>query len=189
MATSKRLIIGLGNPGTEYEKTRHNVGFEVVDAVAEKARITLEHDKGDVMLGWGRIRRYPFGVAKPLTYMNRSGSAVRTLLGRHTLQPQEILVVVDDINLPVGKLRLRPGGSAGGHNGLQDITDLLGRDDFPRLRFGVGSDFPRGKQADYVLSPFTVDERSIVDEALIRARDAAITFVTDGIVTAMNRFN
>ena len=189
MATSKRLIVGLGNPGAEYEKTRHNVGFEVVDAVADKARITLEHDKGDVLLGWGRVRRYPLGVAKPLTYMNRSGTAVRTLLGRHGLEPQEILVVVDDINLPVGKLRLRQGGSAGGHNGLQDITDRLGRDDFPRLRFGVGSDFSRGKQADYVLSPFSPDERPIVEEALVRARDAAITFVTDGIVTAMNRFN
>lgn len=189
MATSKRLIIGLGNPGAQYEKTRHNVGFEVADAVADKARITLEHEKGDVLLGWGRIRRYPIGVAKPLTYMNRSGTAVRTLLGRNSLQPQEILVVVDDINLPVGKLRLRQGGSAGGHNGLQDITDKLGRDDFPRLRFGVGSDFSRGRQADYVLSPFPVEDRPVVDEAVLRARDAAITFVTDGIVTAMNRHN
>ena len=189
MATTKRLIIGLGNPGADYEKTRHNVGFEVADAVAEKARATLEHDKGDVLLGWGRIRRFPLGVAKPLTYMNRSGSAVRTLLGRHSLQPEEILVVVDDINLPVGKLRLRPGGSPGGHNGLQDITDRLGRDDFPRLRFGIGSDFERGRQADYVLSRFSDEERPVVDEAILQARDAAITFVTDGIVTAMNRYN
>lgn len=189
MATSKRLIIGLGNPGAEYEGTRHNIGFEVVDAIAEKARITFEHDKGDVLLGWGRLRSYPLGLAKPLTYMNRSGGAVRTLLGRHGLEPQDVLVVVDDINLPVGKLRIRPGGSAGGHNGLQDITDRLGRDDFPRLRIGIGNDFSRGQQADYVLSPFTKEERQIVDETLLNARDAAITFVTDGVVTAMNRFN
>lgn len=189
MATSKRLIIGLGNPGAEYEKTRHNVGYEVADAVAEKARVAFAHDKGDVLLGWGRIRRFPVGVAKPLTYMNRSGSAVQTLLGRHGLQPEEILIVVDDVNLPVGKLRIRPGGSAGGHNGLQDITDRLGRDDFPRLRFGIGNDFSRGRQADYVLSRFSKEERPVVDEALEHARDAAITFVTDGIATAMNRFN
>lgn len=189
MAKAKRLIVGLGNPGAEYEGTRHNIGFAVVDAVAEKADITLKHDKGDVLLGWGRIRSYPIGLAKPLTYMNRSGSSVRTLLNRHGLEAQDILVVVDDINLPVGKLRIRQGGSAGGHNGLQDITDRIGRDDFPRLRFGIGDDFSRGRQADYVLSPFTDEERPLVDDGIVRARDAAITFVTDGVVTAMDRFN
>lgn len=189
MAKSKRLIVGLGNPGGEYEGTRHNIGFVVVDTLAERAGITLAHEKGDVLLGWGKVRSYPMGLAKPLAYMNRSGSSVRTLLSRHNLEPTDILVVVDDINLPVGKLRIRQGGSAGGHNGLQDITDRIGRDDFPRLRFGIGSDFSRGRQADYVLSPFPDDEFPIVDEAVLRASDAALTFVTDGIITAMDRFN
>jgi len=189
MAKSKRLIVGLGNPGQEYEGTRHNIGFAVVDAVAEKVGVTYVHTKGDVLLGWGRIRSYPVGLAKPLTYMNRSGRSVRALLNHHNLETQDILVVVDDINLPVGKLRIRQGGSAGGHNGLQDITDCIGRDDFPRLRFGIGNDFSRGRQADYVLSPFTVEELPIVDDALVRARDAATTFVIEGVVATMDRFN
>lgn len=189
MPKSKRLIVGLGNPGPSYEGTRHNIGFEVADAVAEHAQISLEHARGDVFLGWGRIRSYSFGVAKPLTYMNRSGKAVKTLLGVHHLEPQDMLVIVDDINLEPGRLRLRPSGSAGGHNGLQDIIDRLGHDDFPRLRFGVGSDFSRGGQVDYVLSPFSPIERPLIDEAVVRARDAAETFVCEGVTTAMNRFN
>lgn len=189
MAKSKRLIIGLGNPGSEYEETRHNIGFAVIDALAEKLRVAFEHAKGNVLLGWGRVRSFPVGLAKPLTYMNRSGSAVKTLLAHHGLEPRDVLVVVDDVNLPVGKLRIRPGGSAGGHNGLQDITDRLGCSDFPRLRFGVGSDFARGRQAEYVLSPFTADELPIVEQSVLQARDAAIAFVTDGVVAAMNQFN
>lgn len=189
MPKSKRLIVGLGNPGPEYEETRHNVGFMVADAVADTAQVTLEHERGDVLFGWGRIRSYPLGVAKPLVFMNRSGQSVRSLLQRHNLDTKEMLVVVDDINLPTGKLRLRARGSAGGHNGVQDIIDRIGSDDFPRLRIGIGSEFERGRQSDYVLSPFSADERPIVDEAILRARDAAVTFVTDGITTAMNRFN
>ena len=108
---------------------------------------------------------------------------------RFGLDPAEILVIVDDINLVLGKIRLRERGSAGGHNGVQDIIDSLGTDAFPRLRVGVGSEFDRGGQADYVLSPFTAEEQPVIDDALNRARDAAVTFVTDGIVTAMNRFN
>lgn len=189
MPTSKRLIVGLGNPGPEYDETRHNIGFAVADRVAERAHITFQHDRGNVLLGWGRLRSRPVGVAKPLTYMNRSGQAVRTLLGRHGLQPKEMLVVVDDISLEPGRIRLRARGSAGGHNGLQDIIDRLGTDDFPRLRIGIGSDFPRGRQSEYVLSPFTEEERPIMQEAVERASDAAVTFVTEGITTAMNRFN
>ncbi|HUF08137.1 MAG TPA: aminoacyl-tRNA hydrolase [Rhodothermales bacterium] len=189
MPKSKRLIIGLGNPGPEYERTRHNIGFQVADAVAEKARITFTRERGDVLLGWGRMRGYPFGVAKPQTFMNRSGRAVYTLVQRYGLETQEMLVVVDDINLPPGTIRIRPNGSAGGHNGLQDIIDSLSTADFPRLRFGIGSNFSRGRQADYVLSPFSEEEQPVVEEARLRARDAALTFVSDGVVTTMNRFN
>ncbi len=189
MPKSKRLIVGLGNPGPNYEGTRHNIGFEIADAVAERAEVTFEHARGDVFLGWGRIRSCPIGVAKPLTYMNRSGKAVKTLLSVHHLEPRDMLVIVDDINLEPGRLRIRPSGSAGGHNGIQDVIDHLGHDDFPRLRFGIGSDFPRGRQVDYVLSPFTLEERPLIDEAVVLARDAAETFVREGVTAAMNRFN
>ena len=190
MAGSKRLLIGLGNPGATYERTRHNVGYAVVEALAEQARTTFKHDgRADALLAEGRLRGRPVVLVKPLTYMNRSGSTVRHLMRRLGLEAAEILVVVDDINLALGKIRLRERGSAGGHNGVQDIIDQLGTDAFPRLRLGVGSDFDRGGQVDYVLSPFEAEEQTIIDEAVTRARDAAVTFVTDGIVTAMNRFN
>ena len=189
MARAKRLIIGLGNPGAEYEGTRHNVGFEVIDALAEQAGVTFEHDRGNALVGWGRVRGRAFGLAKPLTYMNRSGTACKRLLGVHGLTPDEVLVVYDDLNLPTGTIRLRQRGSAGGHNGVQDIIDRLGTDVFPRLRMGIGSDFRRGRQVDYVLAPFSAEQRPLLDEAVVRARDAAVTFVVDGFVTAMNRFN
>ncbi len=189
MPRAKRLIVGLGNPGREYEGTRHNVGFDVADAVAVRAKVSLQHEKGNVFVGWGSFRGYPFGVAKPQTFMNLSGAAVRNLVGRYGLNPTDLLIVYDDINLEPGQLRLRPQGSAGGHNGMQDVIDALGTDNVPRLRFGVGSDFSRGQQVDYVLAPFSDEQQPLVEEALVRARDAAFTFVREGIVPAMNRFN
>jgi peptidyl-tRNA hydrolase, PTH1 family len=189
MSKSKRLIVGLGNPGPAYEGTRHNVGFDVADAVAKRARIELVPARGDVLLGWGRVRGFPLGVAKPLTFMNRSGRAVRALLATYGLHPSELLLVVDDVHLILGKIRIRAGGSAGGHNGLQDVVDALGTVEVPRLRIGIGGEFQRGRQAEYVLSPFLIDERPVIEEAIVRASDAAITFVSDGVVAAMNRFN
>lgn len=189
MPQARRLIIGLGNPGAEYVGTRHNVGFAVVDALAERTSVVLKREKGDVLLGWGRYRSYGFGLAEPQTYMNRSGDAVLALIRRYGLRPNEILVVVDDIALEPGRLRLRERGSAGGHNGLQDIIDRLGTDDFPRLRIGIGSNFSRGRQADYVLSPFAPEERPVIEEAVQKAGDVALTFVSEGITVAMNRFN
>ena len=189
MARAKRLIIGLGNPGEKYAGTRHNVGFAVADAVADRAGISLSHEKGNVLLGLGRSRGCSFGVAKPLTFMNRSGSAVRTLIGRFGLSPDEILVVYDDLNLDLGRLRLRPGGSAGGHNGVEDIIHQLSTDQFPRLRVGIGNEYSRGKQVDYVLSPFSTEQMPVIEDAIPRASDAAIEFACRGLVVAMNRFN
>ncbi len=189
MAGVKRLIVGLGNPGAEYEATRHNVGFRVVDAIAEAHGISLRREPSNALTGWGSIRGRAFGLCKPLTYMNRSGSAVLNVLRRTGIKPGDMLVVVDDINLEPGVVRVRPQGSAGGHNGLQDIIDSLGTDAFPRLRIGIGSDFRRGKQADYVLSPFSQSELPVIEEALLKARDAAVEFVTEGIVQVMNRYN
>ncbi|MFW5972592.1 MAG: aminoacyl-tRNA hydrolase [Bacteroidota bacterium] len=190
MASPTRLVIGLGNPGVEYVRTRHNIGFEVVDAVAERVKATpFKHDRGNTLTAVGRHRGHTFLLAKPLTFMNRSGSAVRKLLNLHGLRDDDLLVVHDDIHLEVGRLRLRPGGSAGGHNGVQDIIDAIGTREFPRLKFGVGSEFHRGGQSHYVLSPFSEEQRLAADEGLDKAVDAVLTFVADGILSAMNRHN
>lgn len=190
MASKDRLIVGLGNPGAEYAGTRHNIGFVVADLLAERARADWKEDgRAGALVASGRLRGRPVTLVKPQTYMNRSGASVKHLLRRLGLDVRDCLVIYDDINLPPGKLRLRKNGSAGGHNGMQDIIDALGSDGFPRLRFGVGNDFERGRQADYVLSPFSPEQQPEVDAALPRAVQAATTFVTDGLVTAMNRFN
>jgi len=190
MAGSNRLLVGLGNPGAAYAGTRHNVGFRVVDALAERARITFQQDgRAEALVGQGRVRGRPVILAKPQGYMNRSGATVQHLVRRYALDPADLLIIVDDLNLTLGKLRLRERGSAGGHNGVQDVIDHLDTDAFPRLRLGIGDLFARGNQVDYVLSLFTEEEQPVIDEAVTRARDAALTFVTDGIVVAMNRFN
>lgn len=185
----QRLIIGLGNPGDEYVGTRHNIGFEVIDALAEEYNVRLTQEGAHALAGRGSIRGRSVGLAKPMTYMNRSGTAAQALVNRCGLQVSQILVIVDDINLPVGTVRIRQGGSAGGHNGIQDIIDRLRTNDFARIRIGVGNNFPRGRQVQYVLAPFPEDERPIMQEAVKTAAEAAVTFVTDGLITAMNRFN
>ncbi|HYE94610.1 MAG TPA: aminoacyl-tRNA hydrolase [Rubricoccaceae bacterium] len=193
MARPSKLILGLGNPGPAYATTRHNAGFLAADRVAEQvggAGGPLRfQDLGFALVAEGSWRGRAFALAKPTTWMNRSGQAYRALLRRYGFTPEEALVVYDDIALPPGAIRLREKGSAGGHNGMQDIVDHLGSEDFPRLRIGIGSDFPRGRQADYVLEPFTDEELRVMDEALGVAADAALTFVRDGLTTAMNRFN
>jgi PTH1 family peptidyl-tRNA hydrolase len=201
MAGSKRLIVGLGNPGSEYHASRHNIGFTVVDRVAGKARATFdEHgviqkaldrmkSAGLYMTASGRYRGRPIMLAKPLTFMNRSGEAVLRLKNRFGLDNGDILIVVDDIHLDLGKIRLRSSGGSGGHNGLDDIIDSLDSDNFPRMRIGVGSTFSRGQQAQFVLAPFEDDELPLKEETVGIAGEAALTFVTDGIVPAMNRYN
>lgn len=187
-SSKKRLIVGLGNPGEEYADTRHNVGFFVVDSLAERLNLVLKK-KGSATLVWGKWKGRPVGLAKPRAYMNRSGISVEELARKNRLSPKDLLVIVDDINLPTGRIRIREKGGAGGHNGLEDIIDWLDSDAFPRIRIGIGNDFERGGQADYVLSTFDEAERPLIDEAVLRARDAALTYITDGIVTAMNRFS
>jgi PTH1 family peptidyl-tRNA hydrolase len=196
-----RLIVGLGNPGSDYQRTRHNVGFEAVDRIAEKAGLSST-DEGIVQRAVDRIRgsglydatsgRYrgrTVVLAKPKTYMNRSGAAVEKLKGRFGVDNQDILVILDDIYLDVGTLRIRASGGSGGHNGLEDIIGALDSDNYPRIRIGVGSSFRRGRQADYVLEAFSEEERHVVDDVIDTAAEAALTFVTDGVVTTMNRFN
>ena len=183
-----RLVIGLGNPGSKYANTRHNIGFRVADALADRLDTSFRHVKS-VMLGWGKYKNQDLGIAKPLTYMNRSGNAVAGLCREHDLTPDEVLVVVDDLNLPVGTIRLRPSGSSGGHNGLSHVAERLGTTDFPRLRVGIGSDFASGEQVDYVLSPFTAQQEPKIEEAVMDAVAAILTSLRDDLDTAMNQYN
>ncbi|HLA64934.1 MAG TPA: aminoacyl-tRNA hydrolase, partial [Rhodothermales bacterium] len=177
VARARRIIVGLGNPGRDYADTRHNVGFWVAERAAERARAPFGPDFGRAKLAEGSWRGVPFAVGLPQTYMNRSGESAVALLRRYGLEAGDILVVVDDLALDPGVLRLRPSGSDGGHHGLSDIADALDTDQFPRLRVGIGKDFPRGRQADYVLQPFTAEQRLLIDAALPTAADAALTFI------------
>lgn len=183
------LIVGLGNPGPEYEDTRHNVGFRVVDALADRLRVSSFDREHDAVVGWGQYKNRKIGLAKPLTYVNRSGDAVASLCRHHDLSPSALLAVVDDLHLPIGTVRLRPKGSSGGHNGLEHVAQRLGTTQFPRLRIGIGSDFEDGEQVDYVLSPFTAEQESHVQAAVEDAVEATLTTVRKDLSTAMTRFN
>jgi PTH1 family peptidyl-tRNA hydrolase len=185
MATE--LVLGLGNPGPRYAETRHNVGFRVVDELARRHGIGpweryLLGDLRSLDLGDGLI------AVKPMTFMNLSGGALRWVLDRFRLEPTQVLVVVDDIDLPLGRLRLRKTGGPGTHNGLRDLCDAVGRD-YPRLRVGVGGEDQPEDLAAWVTSPFAPDELDTVDDAVARAADAVETVVGEGIDIAMNEFN
>ncbi|MDA1029377.1 MAG: aminoacyl-tRNA hydrolase [Bacteroidetes bacterium] len=188
MAAPLRLIIGLGNPGPSYDRTRHNIGFEVIDALSERINEPFKQ-KGQSLFAKGAWRGRPVGLVKPQTFMNRSGTAVEDLVRKNGLSPQDIMVIVDDIHLATGVIRIRGEGGTGGHNGLEDIADWLDSNKFPRMRIGVGNNFGSGQQANYVLETFSDDERPLMDKAVEKARDACLAFVTDGLMTAMNRYN
>ncbi len=184
-----KLVVGLGNPGRRYRGTRHNVGREVIARLAERAGIYVNEDEGFAEVGRGMLGRQRVLLARPYTYVNVSGEAVRDLRRRHRLRPEDILVVVDDLNLPLGRLRLRAGGSAGGHNGLRSIIEALGTTEFPRLRVGIGRPPAGVDPADFVLTRFSPEEERMVGEALERATDAVEATITEGLPAAMNRFN
>jgi len=181
-----KAIVGLGNPGTEYAGTRHNIGFDVVDEVARRWNVRLRpwKSRADVAVVSGR------GVVlvEPQTFMNASGDAVSRLAAFHKLAPADVLVVADEVQLPLGRVRLRRAGSAGGHNGLKSIIQHIGVE-FPRLRIGVGRGDPAWDLADHVLSRFGRDEREAAADAVSRAADAVELFVEQGVEAAMNRFN
>jgi len=181
-----KAIVGLGNPGSEYKGTRHNVGFEVVDELARRWKVRLKSWKSRANLVL--VRDHDVLLVEPKTFMNLSGQAVSGVMAFYRIQPADVLVVVDEVQLPLGKLRLRRSGSAGGHNGLKSVIEHVGTD-FPRLRIGVDRGDRNWDLADRVLSRFPADERDIVDAAIARAADAVETFVTDGVELAMNRFN
>lgn len=183
-----KLIVGLGNPGAEYERTRHNVGWQVVDAFARKFRIDVSRHEKNALTGTGRVAGGGVLVAKPLTYMNLSGDAVRLLVNAYGEANDDLVVVYDDIDLPLGKLRIRPNGSAGTHNGMRSIIESLGHENFPRLRIGIGAQ-EQGPLRDYVLDEFTAEEQPIVEKAITRSVDALVLIVRGDLKRAMNEFN
>ena len=182
-------IVGLGNPGREYAETKHNVGFCVIDKLAEKYEIKVEKYKNKALIGDGMIRDKRVLLVKPQTFMNLSGNAVRYWLQKENIPVENLLIVVDDLALPFGTLRLKPKGSDAGHNGLKNIAQLLNTQEYSRLRFGIGSDFPRGGQIDYVLGKFPPEELQLMPEILDRATEIIKSFCLAGIQITMNQFN
>lgn len=184
----KFLIVGLGNIGPEYAHTRHNAGFDIVSKLAADAGADFESERyGDVARM--RVKGRELVIIKPNTYMNLSGKAVRYWADREKVAPENILVIVDDLAIPTGSIRLKGKGSAGGHNGLKNITELLGTDAYPRLRFGIGNDFKRGQQIDFVLGGWDDDERDMVNERMALAAECIKSFVCIGLQLTMTQFN
>lgn len=184
-----RCIVGLGNPDIKYAETRHNIGFILIDHLAEIFHISLTAKKWDSLIGKGYIGERQVLLAKPLTYMNRSGLAVAQILNFHKIPPQGLLVVHDDMDIPLGRIKIARSGGSGGHKGVDSIIETLGIQEFPRLKIGIGRPLPQQKPEHYVLEPFSLEERSILKETLKKAERAAEVIVRQGIETAMNLFN
>lgn len=186
----KYVIVGLGNPGARYEKTRHNAGFMLVDRLAKVANVSAEKIQGKCVVCEGEVGGSAVLLAKPQTFMNRSGLAVQQLLQRFpSLQLSQLLIVYDDVALPLGAIRLRPSGSAGGQKGIKSIIDSLGSTEVPRLRIGVRGESIETDLSDYVLKRFRPHEWDLLEEALQRGTEAVKTLITEGIDAAMSKFN
>jgi PTH1 family peptidyl-tRNA hydrolase len=183
-----RLVVGLGNPGPEYAETRHNLGFKVIEALDDALGIAVEKQKFGARIGEGQYQGRKVILMKPWQYMNRSGQAVATAVGFYKLDLGDLMVITDDMALETGRIRLRAQGSAGGHNGLGDIIDKLGRSEFARCRVGVGQ-CASALAVDYVLSRPMAEEKALLNEAIARARDAVFCWLECGIEKAMNDFN
>lgn len=183
------LIAGLGNPTREYEKTRHNVGFDTIDVLADRINTDVAERKFKGLYGKGMLGGEKVILLKPQTFMNLSGESVRAAADFYKIPPDHIIVIYDDISLDVGHLRIRTKGSAGGHNGIKNIIAHLGTQEFPRIKIGVGGKPPRMDLADYVLSRFPAEERKIMETAFKNAAEAAGVLIAEGPDAAMNRFN
>ncbi|MGN7721166.1 aminoacyl-tRNA hydrolase [Chitinophaga sp. 22620] len=184
----KYLIVGLGNIGTDYHHTRHNIGFDVADAFAAKHGALFRSDRlADVAeIKWkGRI----LVVIKPTTYMNLSGKAVKYWMDKEKIPAENVLVIVDELALPLEVIRLRPGGSDAGHNGLKSIQETIGTNQYPRLRFGIGNDFPKGRQVDYVLGRWTAKEEPVVQQKIDKCTEVIESFASIGLQRSMNNYN
>lgn len=183
------VIAGLGNPGSKYSGTRHNVGFDVIDRLAEKNNIKVNRLRFKALTGEGLIGNEKVLLVKPSTYMNNSGESLREVMDFYKLEPEKLLVVVDDIDIDFATIKLKKRGSAGSHNGLKSIIYLIQKDNFPRLKVGIGKKPPYYDLADFVLSKFSSDERKLMDRAIEKASEAAEEFVRSGVDKAMNEFN
>lgn len=181
-----KIIVGLGNPGREYAATRHNVGFMVIDELADELGITIDKKKFNAHYGEGRFGSEKLLLVKPQTYMNLSGEAVGTMASWYKVAPEDVIVVYDDMDLPLGKLRVRGQGSAGGHNGVKSLISHLGTEKFPRVKIGIG----RGRESiNHVLAPFAAQEREEVLSALNTATLAVKALISEGLLKAMNTYN
>ena len=186
--TMKHLIVGLGNIGPEYEGTRHNIGFRILDALAKASNISFQ-DRRYGFVAHMRVKNQELVLLKPSTYMNLSGNAVRYWMQQEKIPLENILILVDDLSLPVGTIRMRQGGSDAGHNGLKHIAQMLGTQSYNRLKFGIGNEFPRGGQIDFVLGKFSPEDEKIVDERALVACDAIRAYALSGMGFAMNHYN
>ena len=184
-----RLVAGLGNPGEKYRRTRHNLGFLVIDVLAARGTARAARDEGDAWVAEAEVAGEPALLVKPLAFMNRSGVPIERLMVQHGLAPSDLVVVVDDVALEIGTLRIRESGTHGGHNGLRSIIDLLGTDDFPRVRVGIRKGDPPEDLAGYVLSEFPPEDVLVVQEVVGWAADAAACLLREGAEEAMNRYN
>ena len=183
------IIVGLGNPGREYIATKHNVGFDGVTRISDDYNISLNVKKHKAICGGGFIGGEKVLLAQPQTFMNLSGESVRAIVDFYKVDPQDIIVIYDDVDLDVGQLRIRRGSGAGGHNGIKSIIKHLGSQDFPRIRVGIGKKPSEWDLADYVLSKFSDGENKIIRQALKNVSDATKVIVNDGITEAMNIYN
>ncbi|MDO5522910.1 MAG: aminoacyl-tRNA hydrolase [Bacteroidia bacterium] len=183
----KYLIVGLGNIGPDYENTRHNIGFMILDAFAKASNIVFQ-DKRYGFVAEARLKNKSLVLLKPSTFMNLSGNAVRYWLQKEKIENSQLLVIVDDLALPFGTLRLKTKGSDAGHNGLKHIQELIGQN-YPRLRFGIGSEFPRGHQVDYVLDEFSDEEKQTLPQRIETAVDIIRSFCLAGVNITMNQYN
>lgn len=184
----KYLIVGLGNIGAEYQHTRHNIGFTILDAFAEASNVVFSSQRYGAVAQM-RLKNQRLVLLKPSTYMNLSGEAVRYWMQKEKIELDHVLVIVDDLALPFGTIRMRGKGADGGHNGLKNINALVGSTNYARLRFGIGSDFPQGAQVDYVLGPLTSEEQQMLPERVGKAVEAIKAFCLSGISFAMTNYN
>ncbi len=190
-----KLIVGLGNPGFLYARHRHNIGFMCVSQLAKQQRINFDRKQGAARTGLGNIAGYKVVLARPQTYMNASGESVSALMKKLNVNPEDLIVIHDDLDLPVGKIRLRLGGGSGGHKGIDSIISRIGTREFHRVRVGIGrpdTDSAAAKEEaviSYVLSDFTSEERKIMDEAIPQACEAIVFLLAEGITAAMNKYN
>ncbi|MBP3886749.1 MAG: aminoacyl-tRNA hydrolase [Cellulosilyticum sp.] len=184
-----KLIVGLGNPGMQYAATRHNIGFEVIDSIAETYNISVMKNKYKALIGEGNIAGEKVILMKPQTYMNLSGEAVKACMDFHKISNEDLIVIYDDISLQVGQLRIRKSGSAGGHNGIKNIIAQLGTQEFPRIKFGVGEKPAGWDLANYVLGRFSEEDMKVIGPRVTDAVKATETIIKSGIEKAMNNYN